>query len=346
MSFQRPLRLLCWQGYDHPDIIGPFEKRHGIRVSPQTLISDAATARLLLEQRIEHDVLNINNAYVAKRLHPAGRVLALDEDRFAPAFEQMLPQFRHLYRWARSESGETLIGICQRFGAFNLVINSKLVSRSRAEDEGFNLTEDTSLPFGVLQYDDFNIFHVCIAAGLNPFVPLTPEEMSRFEHTARFWFERATIATDDHHALNRALVDHTIAYYLSGGVYTASPARLAGRHEVEAITPRKGPIDGRGGIVFTEISSALAHTKPNPLALSFLDYMLEPETAIRIAFVEGTCNPVVQMGDPKVMSAFNREQLDAIQWDTLEEDIARCADYDIVPDHRELLGHLRRAAST
>ncbi len=75
----------------------------------------------------------------------------------------------------------------------------------------------------------------------------------------------------------------------------------------------------------------------------FLEFLLEPETAVRAAFTEGTCNPVVQMGDPKVMAAFTRAQLNAIQWDTLEEDVSRCADYQLVPSHDRLLEHLLAA---
>ena len=63
----------------------------------------------------------------------------------------------------------------------------------------------------------------------------------------------------------------------------------------------------------------------------FLDYLVEPDTAIRVAFLDGTCNPVLQMENPKVLSTFSSTQLDAIQWDTLEEDVSRCAHYDIVP---------------
>ena len=84
--------------------------------------------------------------------------------------------------------------------------------------------------------------------------------------------------------------------------------------------------------------------EPHPLAAAFLEYLVEPETAVRVAFVDDTCNPVAQMGDPAVLAAFSRSQLEAIQWDTLEEDIARCADYDIVPDLDALLALLRDAA--
>ena len=47
------------------------------------------------------------------------------------------------------------------------------------------------------------------------------------------------------------------------------------------------------------------------------------------------------MGRREVFEAFTREQLHAIQWDTLEQDIARCADYDIVPNGVSLRTRLR-----
>ena len=109
------------------------------------------------------------------------------------------------------------------------------------------------------------------------------------------------------------------------------------------MTPNRGPIDGKGGIVFSEITSVIRHPEADPRAASFLEFMLEPETAIQLAFIEGTCNPVAQMGDRRVFDAFTREQLRAIQWDTLEEDLQGCADYRIPPDKAVLLRILESA---
>ena len=58
---------------------------------------------------------------------------------------------------------------------------------------------------------------------------------------------------------------------------------------------------------------------------------------------ERTANPVAQMGIPEVFERFTARELDAIQWESLEEDIARCADYDLMPDHAALLPRLRNA---
>jgi spermidine/putrescine transport system substrate-binding protein len=48
------------------------------------------------------------------------------------------------------------------------------------------------------------------------------------------------------------------------------------------------------------------------------------------------------MENPKVLPAFSSTLLDAIQWDTLEEDVSRCAHYEFVPDLAKLLTHLRK----
>ena len=298
------IQLLCWEGYDSPRVLGPFERRRSTRVRARTLLSDAGTADDLLAGRTTCHVLNINNAWIRGSLHRAGLVRTLDPARFEPHFERMLPQFRRLYAWARDAEGEALIGICQRFGPFNLVANTNRIDRASAEDQGFELANERApRPYGILLYEDFNLFHVCIGAGLDPFASLGEDEMARFEDTARRWFRGAAVVTDDHFELNRALVDGAIDFYLSGGIYTASPARLGGHLEVRAITPRSGPIGGRGGIVFTEITSVLESAPHTGEAEDFLEYLLEPETAFRAALVERTANPVAQMGCPRYSSA-------------------------------------------
>ena len=341
------IHLRCWEGYDSPRVLGPFERRFSTRVHARTLISDAGTSDDLLSGRAGAcDVLNINNAYVRGALHTAGLVRPLDPERFEPHFDRMLPEFSRLYRWARGKDG-TLIGICQRFGPFNLVVNARRIDRTSAEDQGFDLANDASPgPYGILLYEDFNLFHVCIGAGLDPFSRLDADGHARFRDTARRWFRNAVLVSDDHFELNRALIDGAIDFYLSGGIYTASPARRDGNLEVLAVTPRIGPIEGRGGIVFTEITSVLESDPRSGEAEDFIEYLLEPETAFRVALAERTANPVAQMAMPEVFQRFAARDLEAIQWETLEEDVARCADYDVMPDHATLLPLLRRACAT
>jgi spermidine/putrescine transport system substrate-binding protein len=43
------------------------------------------------------------------------------------------------------------------------------------------------------------------------------------------------------------------------------------------------------------------------------------------------------MGNPECFALFTKDELEAIQWDSLEEEMSRCAEYDIVPDYNKAL---------
>lgn len=341
------LRLLCWEGYDSHSIFEPFANRYKVDFKTETLLSDNVTAHRLIEGDLRNwDLLNINNAYVRDCLYPKGLIKPLEHDRFSTYKDNIIPCYSDLLPWSYNSDGD-LIGIGQRFGPFNFVVNTDSISKATAEDQGFELANDPSNKrrFGILNYSDFNVFHFCIGAGLNPFTHLDKSELSRFSQLANDWYGRAKLVEDDHHLLNQALINGEIDFYISGGIYTASPARLEGHNNIVAISPIRGPINGKGGIVFTEITSVLKHQNVSAHAESFLKYILEPEIAARIAFVDGTCNPVAQMGDPKVFNIFSKAQLKAIQWDNLEEDLSRCASYQIPPNNDQLLEVLAKTKS-
>jgi spermidine/putrescine transport system substrate-binding protein len=136
--------------------------------------------------------------------------------------------------------------------------------------------------------------------------------------------------------MNLALINGEIDAYFTGGTYTASPARFDGALNVRGITPKSGPINGKGGIVWIELTSVVNHPDPSPLAEEFLAYVQRPDVSKKVAFAEGTYNPVTQMGAPDVLAAFDSDELEAIQWDSLEEELERSADYDINPDYADM----------
>ena len=80
-------------------------------------------------------------------------------------------------------------------------------------------------------------------------------------------------------------------------------------------------------------------------ATSFLEYLVQPETALRACLAGGSVNPVLQMLEPSVFAQFSAAHLDAMQWETLEDDLSRCAQYRVVPDYHRLRGVLRAARS-
>jgi spermidine/putrescine transport system substrate-binding protein len=179
--------------------------------------------------------------------------------------------------------------------------------------------------------------HMCLTAGLNPFAPVEGDDQAKFKAVAEQIFSGAKLLTDDLVAMNTALINGEIDAYFTGGTYTASPARFDGAKNVRAITPNSGPVNGKGGVVWIELTSAVNNPDPSNLAEDFLEFVQGPEISKAVAFTEGTYNPVAQMGSPDVMALFDSDELDAIQMDSLAEEMDRSLDYEVVTSYDALI---------
>ena len=333
------LNILCWEGYNSDAILDPFRSAHaGSTVRAESGTSDPDMINKLRAGEINvWDLINVNQPWARDQLYPEGLIKPLNKERFMPHFDQMLPEFKD-YPLAFADDGE-LIGMPQRYGPFSFVVNTEVISRAMAEDQGWNLFLDPAMQgrYGVLTYDNWNVIHMCLTAGLNPFAPVEGEDIQTFESTAEVIFGGAKLLTDDLVAMNTALINGEIDAYFTGGTYTASPARFDGATNIRAITPNSGPVDGKGGVVWIELTSAVNNPDPSALAEDFLDYVQGPEASKQVAFTEGTYNPVSQMGNPKVMALFDAEELDAIQMDSLAEEMSRSLDYEVVASYDALI---------
>ncbi len=334
------MNILCWEGYNSDQVLGPFRKANpGAKVRAESGTSDPDMInKLRAGETSVWDLINVNQPWARDQLYPEGLIKPLDKDRFMPFFEKMLPEFAAPYPLSFADDGN-LIGMPQRYGPFSFVVNTDKISREMAEDQGWNLFLDPGLKnrYGVLTYDNWNIIHIALTAGLNPFTPIEGNDAQVFKSTAEQIFSGAKLLTDDLVAMNTALINGEIDAYFTGGTYTASPARYDGATNVRGITPRSGPVNGKGGVVWIELTSAVNNPDPSKLAEDFLEFVQQPEISKAVAFTEGTYNPVSQMGDPEVLALFNEEELDAIQMDTLPEELARSLDYSVVASYDSLI---------
>ena len=335
----KELNIYCWEGYNSDEVLDPFRSEFSAKVRAEGLTSDPdAVNRLRAGETKVWDLINVNNPWAREMMYPEGLIKPIPRDRFEPMFSKMMPQFHPPYSWAMDKSGKDLLGMTQRFGPFSFVVNTDKISQKMAEDQGFKLFLDPKMKgrYGVLTYDNWNIYHMCIAADVHPFKKHTKEEIAKFGEVAKQIFNGAKNLTDDLVQMNLGLINGEIDAYFTGGTYTASPARFDGAKNVRGITPNSGPMDGKGGIVWIELTSVVNNPEVSPLAEEFLAYIQRADVSKKVAFAEGTYNPVTQMGAKDVLGAFSKEELDAIQWDTLEQEMANSVDYDINPDYDQM----------
>ena len=337
---EKELNILCWEGYNSAQVLDPFRQQKEATVKAESLTNDPTMInRLRAGETNVWDLINVNNPWARKVMHPEKLIKPLDRARFEPYFEKMLPAFKPPYKWAMDDSGTELLGMVQRFGPYSFVVNTDKVSRASAEDQGWDLWNDAAndKKYGILESDDWNVFCLCCISGFDPFKQHSEAEVAKFADTAKRVFKGAKVVGDIA-TMNQSLVSGEIDFHLTGGTYSASPARADGHPEIRGITPKKGPMaDGKGGISWIEVTSTVNNPQLSPLATDFLEYVQDPAMAHVVAFAEGTFNPVTQMGNPECFKLFTKEELDAIQWDSLDDEMARSIEYDIVPDYDKLL---------
>ena len=334
------LNILCWEGYNTDDVLGPFRDANpGATVRAESGTSDPDMINKLRAGEVNvWDLINVNQPWAKGQLYPEGLIKPLDRARFEPYFDKMMPEFHGPYPLAVADDGE-LIGMVQRFGPFSFVVNTDKVSREMAEDQGWKLFLDGGMKdrYGILTYDNWNVMHMCLTGDQNPFEEMDEAGLAKFTTTAEAIFGGAKLLTDDLVAMNTALINGEIDAYFTGGTYTASPARLDGATNIRGITPKSGPINGKGGVVWIELTSAVNNPDPSKLAEDFLEFVQQPDIAKAVGFAEGTYNPVSQMGDPALFEKYDSDELDAIQWDSLSEEMERSVEYDKVASYDALI---------
>jgi spermidine/putrescine transport system substrate-binding protein len=218
-SRAKELNILCWEGYNSAQVLDPFRGSKGATVRAESLTNDPTMInRLRAGETNVWDLINVNNPWARKITLPEKLIKPLDRATFEPFFEKMMPAFKPPYRWAMSEDGKELIGMAQRFGPYSFVVNTDKISRASAEDQGWNLWNDqkNAGKYGILESDDWNVFNIFLIAGMDPFKPHSPEELTKFEETAKRVFKGAKLVGDIA-AMNQALISGEIDFHLTGG---------------------------------------------------------------------------------------------------------------------------------
>lgn len=333
------MNVFCWEGYNQKNFLKEFPHK----INSSNFISDFRIANQIKNKEVKCDIININNAFIRDFLWIKKVIQELDYSKYHNHISNFLKDFNYLSKWTLSHDKKKVIGIGQRFGNLNFVINSNIIKKTTAELEGYNLIKDNRNKFGILLFEDFNIMQIALSSGINPFKALDEKKISKFKNNCQIWFNNASIISSDYLTLNNLLIDKKISFYLTGGTYTCSVVRQTGYDNILSIIPRNKVNNLKQGLIFTEITSLLKSNHIN--AEKYLDYILSDNKSYEIAMSKYTCNPVLQMGNPKVFNLFTKRDLKVIQYDNLVNSKYHSHEYQIVPNYKKLLGIFHKTLS-
>lgn len=337
LAEERTLNLLCWDAYADPRLAELWTKDTGSKLKTEIHISDPQSLnRLRAGETKNWDFINVNNPWARNYMWPEKLIRDLPRDRFEPLYNKMIPKFKPPYKWAMSQEGDALLGVIQRLETFDFVVNTDKISVETAKSEGWDLYNNADFKFGILAYEDWNVMHLCMIAGVHPYKDKGDAEIAKFTETANRILKQAKTVTTDFVQLNLAMLNGEIDSYFCGGTYSIASARSEGNNNLYAISPPKGPADGKGGINWIELNSAINNPDLHPKALDFLEWMVKPDQCFIIGSGNGNLQPVAQMSQPEVLAKFSKEQLSAMQFDTLDERLAAAVEFDIVPQYDKL----------
>ena len=335
------MNIYCWEGYNH----NKFLKDFPLKVKSNNFISDYIVANDIKKKLIKCDVININNSFIRDYLWKFNLIKEIDYEKYSAHYSNYLNSFLFLSKWTKSQNKKQIIGVGQRFGNLNYVINSNSIQTRTAELEGYNLIHNKGIKFGILLFEDFNIMQISLSCGINPFKKLEQKQILKFKKNCHLWFDKATLISDNYFLLNKFLNKKKIDFYLTGGTFTCSVARKEGHSNIKSIIPKNKINNLKQGIIFTEVTSILKN-KTYSNYEPFLDYILSQRKCYEIAMSKFTCNPVLQMGNSKLFNLFSRNDLNIIQWNTLNNSRLYSHEYQIIPNYKKLLTIFRKILSS
>ncbi|WP_324752184.1 ABC transporter substrate-binding protein [Roseovarius sp. Pro17] len=325
------MRFMCWEGYDKPSIIDPFEAANDANVAID-LITDSAGgfAKLAAGGYRDFDVVSSDSPWIA-RMGPAGICQYLDDAEFADVYEEFYPQFRAPFTPLQYEGQTT--GLPTRWGWVGPTVNTKFdkVETWASYDPCFDPAYRDKIC--VLDWGDWPIMPMALHAGIDPYQELGDAELKEIRMVLRALFKNTRALVGDLSVAQKGLMDGSFRALIGGGSYCTSALRKDGQDHILSIVPE--PKDGlKQGIIWMEATGILKDTDNPDLSKKLVKHLVSPDVAVELAWTEATCNLVPnQAAEDK----FTDEQKAALQMDYMWEAWDKSHFHSVAPNIDDML---------
>ena len=327
------LNYMCWEGYDSPELIKPFEEEHDVTVAFDLIIdSPGAFAKIAAGGHRDFDLASLDSPWIV-RMGPAGVCEFLDPDDFKEEFDSFYPEFQHPFSPLTYDGKIT--GLPTRWGwvAAPINLDYSTVEEWRSYDPCFDPKNRDRI--GLMDWGDWPIMPMVLHAGINPYRELDQAELNEVRKVFRALFKNTRALFADLTLARKALLDGSVKTLIGTGTYATNAIRRDGYKQVLSVVPE--PRDGLNqGVLWIEGTAIIREPSEPELAKKLIKHMATPEGAYHLSWPAGG-----QPSNPTPVKAaealYSDEQKDAMQMDYMWEAFAKCEIHDVAPNIDEML---------
>lgn len=320
------MKYMCWEGYDKPSIIQPFEAAEDVTLSID-LITDSpgGFAKLAAGAWRDFDVVSSDSPWI-QRMGPAGIGEFIDAADFADVYESFYPQFRAPF--APLEFEGKITGLPTRWGWVGPTVNTKFDDLDKWKSYAPCFDPAYKDKICVLDWGDWPIMPMALHAGINPYKELDDAELNEIRLVLRALFKNTRAVVADLSVAQKGLMDGSFRTLIGGGTYCTSALRKDGQKHIMSIVPE--PKDGLNqGIIWMEASGIVKDPADGAKARALLRHLTSPEVAVELAWTEATCNLVPTQS---AEALFSDEQKDVLQMDYMWHAWDNSQFHDVAPN--------------
>jgi len=264
------LTLLSWPGYAAPEVVGPFEAEHGVKIVGKEYTGGDNMLALMNSSPPGTFDLVLSDAEYVRMLHAADLIQPLDPS--ALPMEDFWPQFQEFPGFWHDGD---MYAIATSFGYLGMTYNTEKLSRD--EVQSYAIMWDDKARGKVGMYDWYLPPMLCLSLynGNRPPYDIDDGAFGRLKET--LFSLKDQMAGIGAFAAAFSMLSQGEAWVMPGtGAWLTLLLKKDG-------VPVDDSIPEEGGIQWTEGMCVAKDTRKAELALKFLQYMASPEGQVRVA---------------------------------------------------------------
>jgi spermidine/putrescine transport system substrate-binding protein len=326
------LGYMCWEGYNDPRIIDPFNAANDTDVVFDLIVdSPGGFAKLQAGASREIDVVSSDLPWIT-RMGPAGLALELDPADYAAEFANFYDQFKPPFE-PLLHDGKT-IGVATRWGWVGPCVNTDFTDPEEWRSYAPVFDAKNKDKICVMDWGDWPILPMALYAGINPYEELDSAALEEVRMVLRAMFKNTRTLVGDLTLAQKGLLDGSLTGCIGAGSYLTSAIRNQGHRNIISLVP--DPKDGlKQGIIWVEATSILAETDEPELARKLVKHIVSKDSGKILSLLDTTCNVVT---NAEVEKEYTADEKDILQTDYMWQAWDNSHLHLIAPNIDEMLG--------